>query len=453
MITVHSVQIEEELPISSPLHVSKFFSLRGMWWSKRKARQTMILGIAAAWHKSISKQRGGYGFIEEEVYLTSLTSQVSDIKPVFEKFFHIKEIGYNFNNGLKSSTKCTPKKLPQAIVAEIDRILNQVTYYPGIEPTDPKLTVTHTQIVKGRTSFIRQKLKDEDREDLLPMVNWLLKQDNPIKFYYKPSGRLQARDTSVWPIRCIEQWPGWLRTELFGAVVDIDTSYCQYLISNIARIENNRRGRPELLALKYPDIMRLLADKQEFRRELIEDYLRLPVTEDSTKVIKRILMALANGSNCSEGLITSEHSQSQVVRVVREECPHLGIMDLAKVGDRLRKIVNQFRNAKRAICVDKYGKPSRQNMKKVFEDYFMWEREARHKIWEMAGFTGLALHDGLDGIVVNNPATFAERVLIKYGLRVTVENYEDDQALRSIPDKSANHATTGQYVSSLCTEV
>lgn len=427
MITVHSVQIEEELPISSPLHVSKFFSLRGMWWSKRKARQTMILGIAAAWYKSISKQRGGYGFIEEEVYLTSLTSQVSDIKPVFEKFFHIKEVGYNFNNGLKSSTKCTPKKLPQPIVAEIDRILNQVTYYPGIEPTDPKLTVTHTQIVKGRTSFIRQKLKDEDREDLLPMVNWLLKQDTPLKFYYKPAGRLQARDTSVWPIRCVEQWPGWLRSELFGTVVDIDTSYCQYLMSHM---EEKHRARPEMLTMKFPDIMRLLNDKQNFRNELVEKHLRLPVTDESIKIVKHVLMALANGSNCSRNLMIADHSQSQVVRIIREECPHLSMTELADIGERLQKIVNQFRNAKRAICVARYGKPTRDNMKRVFKDYFLWEREARYSIHKAVGQTGLMLHDGIDGIISDmNSDELEQLILDETNIRVTVEKPPSQLAL------------------------
>ena len=427
MITIHNVQIEEELPISSPLHVSKFFSLRGMWWSKRKARQSMILGIAAAWHKSISKQKGGYGFIEEEIYLTSLTSQVSDIKPVFEKFFHIKEVGYNFNNGLKSSTKCTPKRIPRSLIDEIDRILNQVTYYPGIEPSDPKLTVTHAQIVKGRTSFIRQKLKDEDREDLLPMVNWLLKQDNPIKFYYKPSGRLQARDTSVWPIRCVEQWPSWLRTELFGAVVDIDTSYCQYLMSYL---QDKYRDRPELLTMKFPDIMRLLNDKQNFRNELIQKYLRLPIDDDSTKIIKRVLMALANGSNCSRNLMISDASQSQVVRIIREACPHLSMNELADVGERLQRIVKQFRNAKRTICITRYGRPTRDNMKQVFRDYFIWEREARHQIHNVVGQTGLMLHDGIDGIISDmNTDELADLILKKTNIRVTVEKPPSQLAL------------------------
>lgn len=427
MITVHAVEIEEDLPISSPLHVSKFFSLRGMWWTKRKARQNMILGIAAAWHKSISKQRGGYGFIEEEVYLTSLTSQVSDIKPVFEKFFHISEIGYNFNNGLKSSTKCSPRKVSAALAAEIDRILNQVTYYPGIEPTDTKLTVTHTQISHGRLSFIRQRLKDEDREDLLPMVNWLYKQDSPIKFYYKPSGRLQARDTSVWPIKCIELWPGWLRTEIFGTVVDIDTSYCQYLISNINEKHNDR---PEVLALKFPDIMRLLSDKQNFRNEIVEKYLRLPVNDDSIKIVKRVLMALANGSNCSRSLILSDNAQSQVVRIIREECPHLSLTELGEVGDRLQKIVRQFRNAKRAICVSRYGKPTRQNMKNVFCDYFLWERKARHSIHDVVGNTGLMLHDGIDGIISDlRPNDLENLILEKTNIRVTVDKPTDELAM------------------------
>jgi hypothetical protein len=398
-----------------------------MWWTKRKARQTMILGIAAAWHKSISKQKGGYGFIEEEVYLTALTSQVSDIKPVFEKFFHIKEVGYNFNNGLKSSTKCTPKKLPDAIVHEIDRILNQVTYYPGVEPTDTKLTITRTQIAKGKTAFIRQRLVDEDREDLLPMVNWLLKQESPLKFYYKPSGRLQARDTSVWPIKCVEQWPGWLRAELFGTVVDIDTSYCQYLMSHM---EQKHRERPELLTMKFPDIMRLLTDKRNFRNELVEKYLRLPLEDDSVKIVKNVLMALANGSNCSRNLMISDSAQSQVVRIIRENCPHLSMNELAEVGERLQKIVNQFRNAKRAICVLRYGKPTRQNMKRVFEDYFMWERTARHKIHGVVGQTGLMLHDGIDGVISDLDSNALEDLILKEThIRVTVEKPPSELAL------------------------
>ena len=61
-------------------------------------------------------------------------------------------------------------------------------------------------------------------------------------------------------------------------------------------------------------------------------------------------------------------------------------------------------------------------MKKVFEDYFKWERDARHSIHEVVGYTGLMLHDGIDGIISDmNPSQLEEHILRKTNIRVSVE--------------------------------
>src|SRR5690606_29363262 len=96
--------------------------------------------------------------------------------------------------------------------------------------------------------------------------------------------------------------------------------------------------------------------------------------------------------------------------------------DLARIGSRLSAITRQFSEARRDLCIYLLNeKPSRKNQKKIFKKYFLWEREARYKIWELTNFTGLALHDGLDGIIVDNPETFADTVFKKTNIRVKVD--------------------------------
>jgi hypothetical protein len=67
-------------------------------------------------------------------------------------------------------------------------------------------------------------------------------------------------------------------------------------------------------------------------------------------------------------------------------------------------------------------KPTSENLKKVFQLYFSWEREQRYNIWEMTNFSGVNAHDGLDGVIIENAGTFAAEVYEKHGLKIKVEH-------------------------------
>jgi hypothetical protein len=313
-----------------------------------------------------------------------------------------------------------PKKLPKKYSAEIARIINEVKYYPGIEPDDSSLTKSHVEVRYHRHAFICARLKEEKRTDLIPVVNWLYSQSSPINFYFKSSGRLQARETSVWPVKCIEQWPGWLRTEVFGTVIDLDAAFCQYLMSNLYE----KHGEDtRLLELKYPYILKLLNDKEAFRKTIVEDWLKLPFTDANIKLVKSVIMALANGSNCSGALVTATNTRSVVAQELKQHCAHLSMQELYDLGEKFRAFVIQFRNAKRELCIHMFRvQPSREAIKRVFHGYFEWERRARHQIWDLAGRTGLQIHDGLDGVQLKDASTFAEEIWNKHQLRVSIDS-------------------------------
>ncbi len=393
MLVFHPVKIDRELDRSNPLYVGNFFKLKGMWWNKRKMRQGLIISMALAWHRLHKNHPGGEGFIEKETLLTNITKQVKDAKVILERFFIIKRKGFNYGADNKSPSIITPRRLSKRMKKAIEEILDEALFDPGHAPTDPKLTVS---MVEVRRTDVIQKLKDEGRDDLIAPVTWLLAQPSPIKFYFEATGSLQARDKSVWPIRSIELWPGWLRMELFGTSVDIESAYVQYIVQNL---ENKYTNNPRLLALKYPDLLRADKDKNAFRHELCE-LLMLKPEKANIDVVKKLIMALANGSNATPALMTNGSARSEAVRIVHEACPHLLPTDLVRVGKRLSIITKQFSSARRSLCTHLLNaRPTRKNQKKIFSQYFTWERNSRYKIWEAGGKTGLMLHDGIDGMI------------------------------------------------------
>jgi hypothetical protein len=422
MLSFYPVEIDHDLTRDNPLYVGNFFNLERMWWRKRKQRQGLIISMAVAWHRLMKRNPGTpVGFIEEEVLITNLTRQVKDAKIILERFFDITRVGFNFNDGNKSPTLVKPRRLSKKMVKAIEEIMNEVQFAPGLPPTKKNLVQTTVTVQSGQTALIRSKLKAEGREDLLAPVNWLLKQEGqPITFYYEPAGKLQARDTSIWPIRAIELWPGWLRSALFGTAVDIENAYVQFLL---ATLTPRYVSKPGQLSLKYPDLLRAQYDKQKFREELCRDMLKLPINDDNIKVVKQLIMALANGSNATPALMTNGSGRSEAVRIVLQANPNLLPTDLIIVGKRLSSIAKQFKAAKRELCLVLLGaKPSRQNQRLIFSKYLEWERESRYKLWEASGRTGLMIHDGLDGVVTKlDYKEFNQLLVRETNLRVSVD--------------------------------
>jgi hypothetical protein len=242
---------------------------------------------------------------------------------------------------------------------------------------------------------VRRTLED-GRPEIEPQLNWLLKQPPELNFHFKPSGKLKLRDTSVWPISGIETWPSWLREELFGPGIDLDAAYVQFLVKHLRK---HHHDRPNLLQTLYPDLLRLLDDKEAFRQELCEQVLQRPYDERWRGIIKAVIMSIANGSRISPGMLVQGNEYSQTVKLIRDAAPEATPTELIEIGKRLKRIADQFSSARKNLCIAKLQKvPSRANLRSVFGEYFSWERAMRYAIWEAIGRTGIMVHDGIDGV-------------------------------------------------------
>jgi hypothetical protein len=200
---------------------------------------------------------------------------------------------------------------------------------------------------------------------------------------------------------------------LFGQGVDIESAYTQYLVSTLGKNAEERQ-----LALLYPDLLRSVSDKQQWRHELCA-LLGLAPTDVNIGIVKKICMSLANGSRISPGILSGGGGFSVTAEIIIQSTQDLSEANLDRIGSRLRHISTQYSNAKRAVCISHHGHhPSRRNQKAVFASYFEWERVARYAIWEAVGRHGLMVHDGIDGI----PAEFLADIpamIEKIGLKVT----------------------------------
>ena len=425
MLFFHTVEINEPILRDDPLFVGHFFDLHKMWWVNRRKRQQMILSIALTWYKLVKHQLKSPGMISEELILTGLTKEVREARSIIEHFFTITRIGFNLKDGVnKSPTLVTPKRLPQEYIDAIEKIADNIVFSPGLPPTSKTLVSSTVNIRHANAALVRTKLRELEREDLLPAVNWLFEQKEPVVFYYRPAGQLQARDTSVWPVKAIETWPSWLRADVFGASIDIENAFCQFMLQHLEKKHTSNR---QILKLKYPDLLRAAYDRQNFREELCRDVLHLEVNDENIGTVKSLIMALANGSNASPKLMVGDGRLPKAVMIVKNAAPHLPATELLRIGERLQSIARQFRNAKRELCVILLKKkPSREGLKQIFVEYFKWEREARYKIWNATGQTGLMLHDGLDGIITDlSEIELVKLVHDETSLRISAEIPEE----------------------------
>lgn len=417
MLVFHNVDIDvNDFKRGDLLYVGNYFKLDGMWWSRRKQRQKLIVSVALTWFRMIERFPNSPGFIEEEVFLTSLKKMAPDAKKIIQIFFKISRLGFNFSGGDKSPTLVTPKRLTLEWKERIEKLV--VGFIPLPKP-EGKYVSSKVKIQSERQDFIFAELKKTHRQELIPIVKWLFDQEGEIEFLYEPAGKLQARDKSIWPIQAIETWPGWLRAELFGMVIDLENAYFQFLMSQI----NLKYSSSKVIELKYPDLVRIETDKTLFRKELCEKYMKLESSQINIKVVKKVLMALANGSNISGLMLVSEGTNSEAVKLIQESCYHLNSDELICLGDRLQYIARQIKAVKKDLCFFLFNeKPTLENQKKIFTKYFEWEREARYKIWNATGRTGLMLHDGIDGVLNNMPVEeLVQHIENETSLRVSID--------------------------------
>lgn len=330
----------------------------------------------------------------------SLREWVYDYKTVFDYFFEVVQAGYNCGDRHEIST-VIPRKLEEADIAPIKA--RKLVYVPP--PLPKEGVVSKVYIQQHLKDKILDKLAASGRLDLHAPVEWLLSlESNEVNFYFAPSGKLKLRDTSIWPISAVETWPSWLREALFGQGIDIDSAYTQFLMEHVREAYANQPGA---LNLFFPDLLRSLSDKQEWRKELCVDILGLEHNEENIGIVKKICMSLANGSKISPGILVGHSSYSITRDIIIKGVEDVSPVNLIRIGERLSNIAKQYSRARKIVCMVELGvNPSRANQKQVFSSYFEWERVARYRIWEAVGRHGIMVHDGIDGI----PAEFLQDI-------------------------------------------
>lgn len=338
-----------------------------------------------------------------------------DYRVALDYFFVVKQLGYHVDEDTTELTTLIPRRLRPYELEIIDDTIPGLSFEPQALPDKSVISKVYLQPGLNGQAMVERCLMS-GRPEIIPQLRWLLKQPSELNFHFVPSGKLRLRDTSVWPISGIETWPSWLREELFGPGIDLDSAYVQFLLQHLGVFFADR---PELIQTLFPDLIRLLKDKEAFREELCTQVLQRPYTDKYKGLIKQVLMSLANGSRISPALLTNGSGFSLTAELIVEAAPDATFSDLTVIGERLKRIADQFSSARKHACLGLTKRaPSRKNVKQVFSKYFAWERSARYAIWEEVGRQGIMVHDGLDGIPASQIARLPE-IMKKLDLRLT----------------------------------
>jgi hypothetical protein len=372
-----------------------------------EARQDLVLWLANLYHGAIHCGKP-LGFCSIQVRLMDLREWVRDYKPALDHFFEVKQLGFHFDEDNTELTTLVPRKLPPEELNIVGETAESLRYEPPVVPVHSVISKVYLSPGLDHKSLVARVLV-HGRPELVPQLNWLLKQgQTELNFHFQPSGKLKQRDTSVWPIAAIETWPSWLREELFGPGIDLDSAYVQFLMHHLKVVF---KGRDTLMQTLFPDLIRLLEDKENFRKELCTQVLQRPYNEKYRSLIKQVVMSLANGSKISPALLTNGGGFSLTAELIVDAAPDATISDLTAIGERLKRIADQFASARRYACMDLLKKsPTRKNVKQVFSGYFSWERKARYALWEEVGRHGIMVHDGLDGVPKDQLARLPELI-------------------------------------------
>jgi len=415
MTRPYKLNITGALPHNHPLHWTQFWpDLQRLHRGKIEARQDLILWLANLYRGAI-KSGKPRGFCEVQVRLMDLRDQVRDYRPALDYFFTIKQLGFNLGEENMELSTLVPRTLSRTDLELVNAVTTELHYEPGVRPENAAISKVYLQPNLNQ-SVIINRLLSTGRPEIIPQLIWLLRQPPEINFYFARSGKLQLRDTSVWPIAAVETWPGWLREMLFGQGIDLDSAYVQFLMEHL---EVAFHDRSNALRLMFPDLLRLLEDKESFREELCLQILQHPYTDQYRGTIKQVLMSLANGSKISPTLLTNGSGFSLTADIILKAAPHATTSELMLIGARLQRIAAQFSAARKYACLGLLKRaPNRQNIKSVFSGYFAWERRARYALWEAVDQHGIMVHDGLDGV----PQQYLDRlpeIMKKLNLRLT----------------------------------
>lgn len=412
MTIIYRVSSPERLHHLDPLNVNNFYPHTDRKHMRMmQDRQDLILYLASI-HRAAISSGHPLGFCRIPLRLMSLREWVYDYKTVFDYFFEIVQTGFHVGDRHEIST-VIPRKLPNEVIAPI--VSRKLVYVPPALPTDG--TVSKVYIQQQNKDAILERLAASGRLDLHAPVEWLLtRPSNEVNFYFVPAGKLQLRDTSVWPIAAVETWPSWLREQLFGEGIDIESAYTQYLMAHVREAYGRQVDMVQML---FPDLLRSLSDKAQWRKEICTEILGLEYNDENIGIVKKICMSLANGSKISPGILVGPSSYSITRDIIIKSTEDITPSNLIRIGERLSTIAKQYARARKIVCMSELGfNPTRANQKQVFSSYFEWEREARYKIWEAVDRHGVMVHDGIDGI----PSEYLQDIpslINSLGLRLT----------------------------------
>jgi hypothetical protein len=405
---LYRVSAARHLPPSHPLHVSRFYAGKERRHHKlMRERQGLILYLANL-HAAATTGSGPLAFKTIRLKLTDLRDWVYDYRTALDHFFEVAQLGFNVGPDNNEISTLIPRSLPT--VEQIAGL--SLAYQPGPVPED-ETTISKVYIAQDQADAIRQRLRRSGLLNLLPPVDYLLSQGE-VNFHFTRAGKLQQRDTSIWPVAAVETWPSWLREQLFGPGLDIDSAYTQFLMQELRTIYADR---PQLLSILYPDLVALMEDKQAWRQKMAVTLGR-PWNSETVSLIKQVTMSLANGSRISPKILQNGQGFSSTAEALNQG-RELSEEDLERIGKRLHEIERQYVGAKKQVCLaSKRLNPTAANQKLIFQDYFRWEREARYLIWEAVDQHGIMVHDGIDGI----PTEYLDRlpeIIQQVGVRLT----------------------------------
>ncbi len=413
MSIIYRVVSRNPVHNSDPLHVDNFFpDKQRVHRAARNKRQDLILYLANL-HSAAIRTGMPLGMIHIPMRLMSLREWCQDFHVVLSKFFDVWQRGYNLGDGNHEISTLVPKRLTVGPARLASEHASGLVFSPGPAPDSD--VVSKVYVRQHRGEAILRRLADCQRLDLHSPVEWLLERPE-VNFHFERSGRLQQRDTSVWPVRGIETWPSWLREELFGQGIDIDSAYTQFLV---AHLRDMMVDQTKLMNMLYPDLLRSLTDKKAWREELCRDVLGMEVNDENIGTVKRLCMSLANGSRISPAILTGSRAFSITADIIIQAVDDVSPLNLIRVGKRLESIGKQYVMARKAICAHHLRRnPTRANQKLVFSSYFEWERVARYMIWEEVGRHGIMVHDGIDGIPAEHLTRLPE-IMEQLNLRLT----------------------------------
>lgn len=400
-----------EITPDHPLHYSKFFQQK-IHKKRVKSCQNMILFLARL-HANNVDFVGPRGFNNFEISTTRLRSHCYDYRQVFDYFFHVVERGYNCHDEEHLSlTIATPKPVFNPFSIKNTEPLHAPAFEPNEYPTEAfrkTRVVIHPAAEQSLAAIPASKVAP-----YFDQIQWLLKQQ-VIEFHWAASGRLQARETSVWPIRSIETWPKSIRAAVFGPGVDIAAAYMQFIVSEANAYSNTDDN------WRWPDLGMMVKDRTTWRERCLHDIYGVDASTDNVARLKSIIMCLSNGGRVIDLSNEAAMQYSGVSYGVRELLA--ANFDAAEIDKRAEKIQHhlkhlslQFKAARQIVAngkIEEHGvffenmmqQPAKARKRwadrEVFRGYFEWEKNARHKILDLCDNTGIMVHDGIDGVPAN----------------------------------------------------